>query len=41
MTGSTYGRGYSGQYTSGNPDFVNVPSADQYLDRYVFLTDFT
>jgi hypothetical protein len=25
----------------GDPDFVNVPPADQYLDRYVFLTDFT
>jgi IgGFc binding protein len=26
---------------SGDPDFVNVPPADQYLDRYVFFTDFT
>jgi hypothetical protein len=41
MTGSTFGGGFDGQYTSGDPDFVNVPPADQYLDRYVFLTDFT
>jgi hypothetical protein len=37
MTGSTYNVGN----TLGDPDFVNVPPADQYLDRYVFLTDFT
>jgi len=27
--------------TLGDPEFVNVPAADQYLDRYVFFTDFT
>ena len=41
MTGSTYGGGNGGAPTTGDPDFVNVPPADQYLDRYVFLTDFT
>ncbi|MBX3198716.1 MAG: IgGFc-binding protein [Labilithrix sp.] len=25
----------------GDPDFVNVPPTGQYLDRYVFFTDFT
>jgi hypothetical protein len=40
MTGSTYGSG-TGARTIGDPDFVNVPPADQYLDRYVFFTDFT
>lgn len=40
MTGSTYGGG-TGTRTTGDPDFVNVPPADQYLDRYVFFTDFT
>ncbi len=41
MTGSTYGAGNGGARTTGDPDFVNVPPADQYLDRYVFFTDFT
>jgi len=40
MTGSEYGGG-TGSTTTGDPDFVNVPAADQYLDRYVFFTDFT
>ncbi|MDF2695931.1 MAG: hypothetical protein K0S65_4314, partial [Labilithrix sp.] len=40
MTGSTYGSG-TGQRTTGDPDFVNVPPTAQYLDRYVFFTDFT
>ena len=40
MTGSSYGNG-TGQLTTGDPDFVNVPPADQYLDRYVFFADYT
>ncbi|MBX3218440.1 MAG: IgGFc-binding protein [Labilithrix sp.] len=40
MTGSGYGNG-TGQLTTGDPDFVNVPPADQFLDRYVFFTDYT
>ena len=40
MTGSAYGGG-TGSTTTGDPDYVNVPAADQYLDRYVFFTDFT
>lgn len=40
MTGSTYGGG-TGKRTLGDPDYVNVPPTDQYLDRYVFFTDFT
>jgi IgGFc binding protein len=40
MTGSTYGSG-TGKRTNGDPDFVNVPPTAQYLDRYVFFTDFT
>jgi len=40
MTGSTYGNG-EGKRTLGDPDFVNVPPADQFLDRYVFFTDYT
>jgi hypothetical protein len=41
MTSAGYGGGQEGQYTLGDPEFVNVPAADQYLDRYVFLTDFS
>lgn len=47
MTGAEYGGGLaptSGTLpisTLGDPDFVNVPPAGQYLDRYVFFTDFT
>ena len=40
MTGSTFGSG-NGTRTTGDPDFVNVPPSDQFLDRYVFFTDFT
>jgi len=40
MTGATYGNG-TGKTTLGDPDFVNVPPTAQYLDRYVFFTDFT
>ena len=41
MTGSTYGGGTPGKLTLGDPDFVNVPASDQFLDRYIFFTDFT
>jgi hypothetical protein len=40
MTGSKYGGG-SGGLVTGDPDYVNVPPADQFLDRYVFFTDYT
>lgn len=40
MTGSAFGGG-TGQRVTGDPDFVNVPPADQFLDHYVFFTDFT
>jgi IgGFc binding protein len=40
MTSSLYGNG-SGRETLGDPDFVNIPATDQFLDRYVFFTDFT
>lgn len=42
MTGSTSGGGVPGRgRTLGDPDFVNVVPLDQFLDRYVFFTDFT
>ena len=42
MTGASYpGLSAGGGDTLGDPDFVNVPAVDQYLDRYVFFTDFT
>ncbi|AKU93451.1 hypothetical protein AKJ09_00115 [Labilithrix luteola] len=42
MTGANYGGGGGvSARTLGDPDFVNVPPVDQYLDRYVFFTDFT
>jgi hypothetical protein len=42
MTGALYGGGSATELTTlGDPDFVNVPPAGQYLDRYVFFTDFT
>ncbi|AKV00164.1 hypothetical protein AKJ09_06827 [Labilithrix luteola] len=41
MTGATFGGGVPGNVTLGDPDFVNVPPTDQYLDRYIFLADFT
>ena len=40
MTGSVYGGG-TGAPVTGDPDFVNVPPSDQFLDRYVFFTDYT
>ncbi len=45
MTGAEWNlRGENGQegtITLGDPEFVNVQAADQYLDRYIFMTDFT
>jgi IgGFc binding protein len=42
MTGATNGGGSPhGGMTSGDPDFVNVVPSEQFLDRYVFFTDFT
>jgi IgGFc binding protein len=40
MTGSSFGSG-SGGHTLGDPDFVNMVPSDQFLDRYVFFTDYT
>jgi IgGFc binding protein len=40
MTGADYGNG-TGKPTTGDPDFVNIPPADQFLDRYIFFTDYT
>src|SRR6185312_6623435 len=40
--GSTNGGGSpSGGRTLGDPDFVNMVPSDQFLDRYVFFTDYT
>ena len=41
MTSSQFGGGIPDNITLGDPDYVNVPATDPYLDRYVFLTDFT
>jgi hypothetical protein len=42
MTGSTSGGGLAGRGTTlGDPDFVNIVPTDQFLDRYVFFTDYT
>jgi hypothetical protein len=41
MTGSVFGGGGGGGRTLGDPDFVNIVPTDQFLDRYVFFTDFT
>ncbi|AKU96439.1 hypothetical protein AKJ09_03103 [Labilithrix luteola] len=41
MTSSQYGGGVGTAMTTGDPDYVNVPAADQFLDHYVFFTDFT
>jgi len=42
MTGAAYpGISAGGGETLGDPEFVNVPRGDQFLDRYVFFTDFT
>lgn len=40
MTGADFGGGAAGR-TLGDPDFVNVVPANQYLDRYVFFADYT
>ncbi len=40
MTGANNGGGGAGR-TSGDPDFVNAVPSDQFLDRYVFFTDYT
>jgi len=40
MTGSDFGGGGAGR-TTGDPDFVNVVPSAQFLDRYVFFTDYT
>jgi len=42
MTGATFGGGVpGGGRTPGDPDFVNVAPTEQFLDRYVFFTDYT
>ncbi|MEA2748189.1 MAG: hypothetical protein QOI41_2332 [Myxococcales bacterium] len=42
MTGATFGGGTpGGGTTTGDPDFVTVVPSDQFLDRYVFFTDYT
>lgn len=41
MTGARWNQDIGGSTTTGDPEFVNVPAADQYLDRYVFFADFT
>lgn len=40
MTGALFNSGASAP-NDGDPDFVNVVPADQYLDRYVFFADHT
>ena len=40
MTGGSGGAG-TGATTLGDPDWVNVAPTAQYLDRYVFFTDYT
>ncbi len=43
MTGAAYPGSElpGGGLVLGDPEFVNIPPTDQYLDRYVFFTDFT
>lgn len=42
MTGARFGGGSpGGGTTGGDPEFVNVAPSDQFLDRYVFFTDYT
>lgn len=42
MSGSTNGGGSpNGGKTLGDPEFVNLVPSDQFLDRYVFFTDYT
>ncbi|MDF2697314.1 MAG: hypothetical protein K0S65_5697, partial [Labilithrix sp.] len=40
MTSGINGTGL-GTVTLGDPDYVNVPPTGQYLDRYVFVTDYS
>ncbi|AKU93857.1 hypothetical protein AKJ09_00521 [Labilithrix luteola] len=40
MPSADYRGGHTGA-VPGDPEFVNVVATDQYLDRYVFFTDFT
>lgn len=40
MTGSSWGGGGGGR-VSGDPEFVNAVPSAQFLDRYVFFTDYT
>lgn len=39
MTGCSYDSGFPGAL--GDPDFVNLVASGQYLDRYVFYTDYS
>ena len=39
--GRTAGARPAGGQTLGDPDFVNIVPSDQFLDRYVFFTDYT
>lgn len=42
MTGARFGGGApGGGTTGGDPEFVNIAPSDQFLDRYVFFTDYT
>lgn len=42
MTGQDYGKGSFGAgFRTGDPEYVTLAAADQFLDRYVFFTDFT
>lgn len=41
MTGAQFNRFAGAGTTLGDPEFVNVPATGQFLDRYVFFTDFT
>lgn len=42
MTSENYGGGATqGNTVIGDPDFVNVVPSEQFLDRYVFFTDYT
>jgi len=40
-TGKPLAYGQVGPRTLGDPDFVNLVAADQFLDRYVFFADYT
>ncbi len=42
MTGQDFGGGLGGApFKTGDPDFVNLPASDQFLDKYVFFADYT